>query len=284
PIDVGSPSVEPLLSVSKSDQAKISSFSNESLEDKAIVIHVASKKKKSDVPRRMSVSGSFPSLSATISKGKHPWVLARFIRNLARNSDSLSPKIESVKLEKAKLVRDFLPLAFKKLFESEHFNQVLGDLQQKAITYSRSEALDEFHEDHLAKFHKITAAKEMWEAIKSRFGGNDEAKDNGRRRAKHDKPKAMVTIDGDGVDWTGHAEDDIKNYALMAFNSSNSGSDTKKLKTKKEELKTKLKIFQSSSKGLSKLLNNQMSAKDKSRLSRSSDVEDSPVNDRFAKV
>ncbi|GJV51504.1 hypothetical protein Tco_1447245 [Tanacetum coccineum] len=26
-------------------------------------------------------------------------------------------------------------------------------------------------EDHLAKFHKMTDAKEMWDAIKSRFGG-----------------------------------------------------------------------------------------------------------------
>ncbi|GKA93393.1 putative ribonuclease H-like domain-containing protein, partial [Tanacetum coccineum] len=31
-------------------------------------------------------------------------------------------------------------------------------------------------EDHLAKFNKITNAKEMWDAIKSRFGGNDESK------------------------------------------------------------------------------------------------------------
>ncbi|GJT58821.1 hypothetical protein Tco_1002354 [Tanacetum coccineum] len=31
-------------------------------------------------------------------------------------------------------------------------------------------------EDHLAKLHKMTDAKEMWEAIKSRFGGNDESK------------------------------------------------------------------------------------------------------------
>ncbi|GJZ51822.1 hypothetical protein Tco_0606337 [Tanacetum coccineum] len=31
-------------------------------------------------------------------------------------------------------------------------------------------------EDHLAKFHKMTDAKEMWEDIKSRFGGNDESK------------------------------------------------------------------------------------------------------------
>ncbi|GJW29266.1 ribonuclease H-like domain-containing protein [Tanacetum coccineum] len=75
----------------------------------------------------------------------------------------------------------------------------------------------------------------------------------------------------------------------------------------KEVLKTKLENFQSSSKGLSKLINSQMSTRDKSGLgygnqihegilsyekevlesvfdSRSSDVEDTYVNDRFAKV
>ncbi|GKB37439.1 hypothetical protein Tco_0882381 [Tanacetum coccineum] len=75
----------------------------------------------------------------------------------------------------------------------------------------------------------------------------------------------------------------------------------------KEELKTKLENFQSSSKCLSKLLNTHMSTKDKSGLgyrdqihegllsyenevlesvfdNRPSDVEDSPVYDRFAKV
>ncbi|GJW39223.1 putative ribonuclease H-like domain-containing protein [Tanacetum coccineum] len=31
-------------------------------------------------------------------------------------------------------------------------------------------------EDHLAKFHKMIDAREMWNAIKSRFGGNDESK------------------------------------------------------------------------------------------------------------
>ncbi|GJR35604.1 ribonuclease H-like domain-containing protein [Tanacetum coccineum] len=190
------------------------------------------------------------------------------------------------------------------------------------------------------------------------------AKDNGRRPGKQEEPKALVTLDGDGVDWTGHAEDEQENFALMAY--SNSGSNTEvtscskeceesyaKLKKlydeqreqlgdasieiqaytqalkkveaqlvchqqnqlvyeekirfmkidlddktnvltyhkkllaeavkEKEELKTKLENFQSSSKGLSKLLNSQMSAKDKSGLG-SSDVEDNPVYDRFAKV
>nr|GFB80111.1 ribonuclease H-like domain-containing protein [Tanacetum cinerariifolium] len=52
------------------------------------------------------------------------------------------------------------------------------------------------------------------------------ARDNGKGPAKQDKHKAMFTIDGEGVDWTGHAKDDTKEYALMAFNSSNLGSDT----------------------------------------------------------
>nr|GEW16479.1 hypothetical protein [Tanacetum cinerariifolium] len=53
------------------------------------------------------------------------------------------------------------------------------------------------------------------------------ARDNGKRPAKQDEHKDMVTIDGEGVDWTGHAEDDIEDYALMAFNTNYSGSDTK---------------------------------------------------------
>ncbi|GJS55735.1 hypothetical protein Tco_0629097 [Tanacetum coccineum] len=214
------------------------------------------------------------------------------------------------------------------------------------------------------------------------------AKDNGRRPGKQEEPKALVTLDGEGVDWTSHAEDEQENFALMAYNNSCSNTKVKscskecvesyaKLKKlydeqreqlgdaiieiqaytqalkkveaqlhthqknqlwyeekirfmkinlddktdmltyqkkllakavkEKEELKTKLENFQSSSKGLSKLLNSQMSTRDKSGLgygdqvhngvlsyenevfqsvfdSRSSDVEDRPVHDRFANI
>nr|GFA10956.1 hypothetical protein [Tanacetum cinerariifolium] len=85
---------------------------------------------------------------------------------------------------------------------------------------------------------------------------------------------------------TSHTEDDTENYALMSFNSSNSGSNIevtscsivceesyanlKKLlvedEKEKEALKTKFENFQSSSKSLNKLLNSQMSDKDKSGL------------------
>ncbi|GKB74580.1 ribonuclease H-like domain-containing protein, partial [Tanacetum coccineum] len=41
---------------------------------------------------------------------------------------------------------------------------------------ARTTLLMALPKDHLAKFHKMTDAKDMWEAIKSRFGGNDESK------------------------------------------------------------------------------------------------------------
>nr|GEX08251.1 xylulose kinase-1 [Tanacetum cinerariifolium] len=41
---------------------------------------------------------------------------------------------------------------------------------------ARTTLLMALPEDHLAKFHKMADAKEMWEAITSRFGGTDESK------------------------------------------------------------------------------------------------------------
>ncbi|GJX42273.1 ribonuclease H-like domain-containing protein [Tanacetum coccineum] len=101
------------------------------------------------------------------------------------------------------------------------------------------------------------------------------AKDNRRRLGKQEEPKALVTLDGDGVDWTGHAENEQENFALMAYSSS--GSNT--------EISTRDKS------GL--LYGNQINkgvlSYEKEVLKsvfdiRSSNEEDSPVNDRFAKV
>ncbi|GKB36406.1 ribonuclease H-like domain-containing protein [Tanacetum coccineum] len=38
------------------------------------------------------------------------------------------------------------------------------------------------------------------------------AKDNGRTPGKQEEPKALVTLGGEGVDWTGHAEDEQDNF------------------------------------------------------------------------
>ncbi|GJR43783.1 hypothetical protein Tco_1311886 [Tanacetum coccineum] len=72
-------------------------------------------------------------------------------------------------------------------------------------------------EDHLAIFHKMKDAKEM-----RRDAWNSGNKDGSRTGQKEDS-KALVTVDGEGVDWTTHSEEE--DYALMACNSSD--SDTK---------------------------------------------------------
>ncbi|GJU46208.1 ribonuclease H-like domain-containing protein [Tanacetum coccineum] len=66
------------------------------------------------------------------------------------------------------------------------------------------------------------------------------AKDNGRRPGKQEEPKALVTLDGEGVDWTGHAEDEQENFALMAY--SNSGSDTEVTSCSKECVESYAKL------------------------------------------
>ncbi|GJY54807.1 ribonuclease H-like domain-containing protein [Tanacetum coccineum] len=149
-------------------------------------------------------------------------------------------------------------------------------------------------------------------------------KENRRRSGKHEDSKALVTLDGEGVDWTSHSEDN-KRTMLMACSSSaqtqrfmkidlDDKTDVltyhKKLlaeaEKEKEELKAKVEKWHNSSKNLNILLNSQMSARDKAGLgygdqmnkgvlsyenevfqsvfvSRTSDIEDSLVNDRYAK-
>ncbi|GJS99955.1 ribonuclease H-like domain-containing protein [Tanacetum coccineum] len=60
-------------------------------------------------------------------------------------------------------------------------------------------------------------------------------------REKARESNALITLDGEGIDWTAHAEDEEDNFALMAF--SNSGSDTEVTSCSKEcvESYTKLK-------------------------------------------
>ncbi|GJZ24199.1 ribonuclease H-like domain-containing protein [Tanacetum coccineum] len=80
---------------------------------------------------------------------------------------------------------------------------------------------------------------------KRRDSGNIgyKAKENVRTLAKQDEPKALVTIDGDVIDWSSHAEKDIENYAFMAYSTSNSGSDNEVTSCSKvcEESYVKLK-------------------------------------------
>ncbi|GJZ63747.1 ribonuclease H-like domain-containing protein [Tanacetum coccineum] len=113
--------------------------------------------------------------------------------------------------------------------------------------------------------------------IRRRDAGNTryKAKDNGRRPGKQEEPKALVTLDGDGVDWTGHAEDEQENFALMVYN--NSGSDTEMSAKDKSGLGYGDQIHKG-------VLSYENEVFESVFDSRSSDVEDSHVNDRFAQV
>ncbi|GJW78129.1 hypothetical protein Tco_0139811 [Tanacetum coccineum] len=55
---------------------------------------------------------------------------------------------------------------------------------------------------------------------KSKRGENERVKDS----------KALVTFDGEGVDWTSHSEDEQENYALMACSSLSSDTEREQLR------------------------------------------------------
>ncbi|GJT34590.1 putative ribonuclease H-like domain-containing protein, partial [Tanacetum coccineum] len=79
---------------------------------------------------------------------------------------------------------------------------------------ARTTLLMALPEDHLAKFHKMTDAKEM----------------------KKEESKALVTIDREGVDWTTHSEEE-EYYALMACNSSVSDTEREQISNASIEIK-----------------------------------------------
>nr|GEV66804.1 ribonuclease H-like domain-containing protein [Tanacetum cinerariifolium] len=56
------------------------------------------------------------------------------------------------------------------------------------------------------------------------YNGN-KARDNGRRPAYQDDSKALVTMDGEDIDWSRHVEEDTQYFAMMAYFSNNSGFD-----------------------------------------------------------
>ncbi|GKG18232.1 ribonuclease H-like domain-containing protein, partial [Tanacetum coccineum] len=112
---------------------------------------------------------------------------------------------------------------------------VLRERERKA----RTTLLMAIPEDHLAKFHKMTDAKEPVGFDKTKvecykchktghFARECRTKEENRRRdgwntsnrdesisGKKEESIALVTVDGECVDWTTHSEDN-DNYAFMA--------------------------------------------------------------------
>nr|GEW11494.1 ribonuclease H-like domain-containing protein [Tanacetum cinerariifolium] len=78
----------------------------------------------------------------------------------------------------------------------------------------------------IKKFHKRTGRKlAKWNQDNRRRDGGyngNKARDNSRRPDSQDDSKALVTIDKEAVDWSGHVEEDTQNFAMMAYSFSNS--------------------------------------------------------------
>ncbi|GJZ41914.1 retrovirus-related pol polyprotein from transposon TNT 1-94 [Tanacetum coccineum] len=138
------------------------------------------------------------------------------------------------------------------------------------------------------------------------------SRDNTRRTVPVETSDALVVQDNalivqDGLvyDWSYIAQDEPIEFSIMAYNSNSLGSDTELDETlrEKDDLKAKLEQFETSSKNFNKLINSQLSAKDKTGLgygdqlnendsggsellnsvfdSRSSDGDDNQTNDRL---
>ncbi|GJR17419.1 putative ribonuclease H-like domain-containing protein [Tanacetum coccineum] len=94
--------------------------------------------------------------------------------------------------------------------------------------------------DHLRRFHGMDDAKEIWAAIKTRFGGKTRfksTKEGSRQevgKSQNYKPvqtekEALMTIDEGQINWVEQTEDEEHNHALMAFTVNNEVSMCSKL-------------------------------------------------------
>ncbi|GJW26545.1 ribonuclease H-like domain-containing protein, partial [Tanacetum coccineum] len=72
---------------------------------------------------------------------------------------------------------------------------------------------------HFAREYRIKGNQDNRRRDAWNFGNKD-----GSRTGKKEDSKALVTIDGEGVDWTSHSEED-EDYALIACNSSESDTE-----------------------------------------------------------
>ncbi|GKA42347.1 hypothetical protein Tco_0735007 [Tanacetum coccineum] len=178
-------------------------------------------------------------------------------------------------------------------------------LARKNESKAKSTLLLAIPDEHLLKFHGIKDAKTLWEAIKAMFGGNKESKkmqktilkqqyenftasrSEGLNKTYDRFQKLISQLEIHGLGVLG-SFDGVHNFIYVSW------YDLKE----KDDLKLKLEKFEESSKNLTKLINSQISAKDKAGLGydsqinesevvhsvfniRESDMDDSPVNNRF---
>ncbi|GJY16374.1 hypothetical protein Tco_0386796 [Tanacetum coccineum] len=105
---------------------------------------------------------------------------------------------------------------------------------------ARTTLLMALPEDHLAKFHKMADAKYMWDAIKSRFGGNDESK-NMQKYILKQQFKGFSVSNSEGL----HKGYDRFQSLLSQLEIHFAGVDTLSI----DDLYNNLRVFESNIKG-----------------------------------
>nr|GEU99370.1 transposase, MuDR, MULE transposase domain protein [Tanacetum cinerariifolium] len=129
-------------------------------------------------------------------------------------------------------------------------------------------------------FARDCRAKENQDSRRRDAGYNEnKARDNGKRPAYQDDSKALVTIDGDHIDWCGHVEEDTQNYAMMAYSSSNSGSAMRLLNTKMSANDKFVLGYGDYRYG--SILSYENEVLHNVFMNKECDLEDTPVNDRY---
>nr|GEX34999.1 hypothetical protein [Tanacetum cinerariifolium] len=122
---------------------------------------------------------------------------------------------------------------------------------------------------HFARDYK---AKGNQDSKRRDVGYNEnKARDNGRRPAYQDDSKGLVTIDEEEIDWCGHVEEDAQNYAMMAYSSSNSGSDNE------DKFGLEYGDYRYGS-----VLSYENEVLQSVFMNKESDLEDTSINDRYA--
>nr|GEX20184.1 putative ribonuclease H-like domain-containing protein [Tanacetum cinerariifolium] len=182
-------------------------------------------------------------------------------------------------------------------------------LASKRERKARTTLLMAITEDHLAKFHKIIDTKEMWESIKSRFCGNDESKKMQKYILKqlfesffvsnseglHKVSLIMRTKPGvdtlsfdDLYDNLRVFKSDVKGFTASSFSTQNVAFISSESTSSTNEASTAYGV--STSSGHNSHRESSSSDTDElmysffaKSIQWSSDIEDSLVNDRYAK-
>ncbi|GJY14722.1 hypothetical protein Tco_0385144, partial [Tanacetum coccineum] len=167
-----------------------------------------------------SIKMSIPSPNKGQREGKSPMIIE-----------------EAPKKTKEQLLQEEASLAeaIKQRLQKDYLKNTVKKERKARPTYSPMA----IPKEHLRRFHGMDDAKEIWEAIRTRFGGNANSKkmqkailkqqfkrdsfyQNQGARKKEQNQNCLLTMDDGVVNWGEHTlEEEETNHALMAISSSN---------------------------------------------------------------